>query len=109
MNLDERLTRIRAKLNADYYGEHRRRKTDGVPPLPERSPEFAARIERALNMSNINVGHDHDWPVNFGALEALNEAIRPTISWHRRFKQFIAIKLRKLAEWLLDICTDWMR
>ena len=102
MNLDERLIQIRATLNS----EHRRRKTDDVP-LPERSPEFTARIVRALNMGNINARHD--WPVNSGAFEALNKAIRPTISRHRRFKRFIAIKLRKLAEWLLDICTDWTR
>ena len=107
MNLNARLTKIRAVLNADFYGEHRRRKEDVVPPLPERTPEFSARVERALNIGNVNGGHDA--PFNAGAVAALDAAIQPTISWRRRYRRRIAKYYLKLANYLLDLAHRWLR
>ena len=99
--LDAKLLKIRAVLSADYYPRtdvcrECGRKND-TPALPSRSPELSARVERALNLGIVNVGHDV--PVNTDALAAVSKAVQRTLRWRQILRLTLRRWLFALAAW----------
>jgi hypothetical protein len=104
LGVDDRLQAIRTRLAAERFPvtdvcSECGRKNE-VPSLPPKSPELSARIERALNLGLVNVGHDV--PVNAVALTAVSKAIERAMPWRRRLRFVFGQRLRKLGMWIID-------